>query len=306
MSSKSILETERLTLREFLLDDAPFILTLVNTPEWLKFIGDKNVHSIEDAEQYLISGPIKSYTDNGFGLSTVILKSSNQPIGMCGLVNRESLEDIDIGFALLSEYEGYGYAYEIASATMRRAKETLGIQKVVAITDANNISSIKLINKLGLQFEKTVHLAINDSALLFTPSNVEKDKEEIDKLTNTFFSLFTNKDNAIPNVTEIKTLFIPRGMIISNTGENISIYNLDEFIKPREKLLSDGTLTDFSERELNSTTEIFGNIAQRFCFYEKSGVLNGNAFETRGMKTIQFVKVNAVWKMSSVAWSDEM
>jgi RimJ/RimL family protein N-acetyltransferase len=169
MSYNNILETERMVLRQFCLDDASFILTLVNTPSWIAFIGDKNIHSIEAAEQYLIDGPMKSYAANGFGLSAVISKETNSPIGMCGLVNRDSLEDIDIGFALLPQYTGHGYAYEVASATMHHAKHSLGIQKVIAITDPKNISSIKLINKLGLQFEKTVELGINDSALLFSP-----------------------------------------------------------------------------------------------------------------------------------------
>lgn len=225
---------------------------------------------------------------------------------MCGLVNRESLEDIDIGFALLPEYAHLGYAYEIASATIRYAKNVLGINKVVAITDASNTSSIKLLNKIGLQFEKTVSLAINDSALLFSPADTSKDQGEIDVLITRFFNLFTNKNGAVPNVTDIKNIFIPEGIITSNTGEKAEIYDLDSFISPREKMLSDGTLTDFSEREISHTTTIFRNVAQRFCLYEKSGILNGSSFETRGMKTIQLVKVNGTWKISSVAWSDEV
>jgi len=305
MNDNNILETERLILREFNLEDAPFVLNLVNMPSWLAFIGDKNVHSIEDAKQYLTNGALKSYAENGYGLSAIILKDSKLPIGMCGLVKRDSLEDIDIGFALLSEYAGQGYAYEIASATLRHAKKVLGIKKIIAITNANNTSSIKLISKLGLQFEKTVNLSINDSALLFSPIDKVADLRKVDELTNKFFSLFTNKDGTTPNVANIKNLFIPEGMIISNTGETANIYTLDEFIKPREEMLTDGTLTEFTEREITSTTEIFGKIAQRFCFYEKSGNLNGMPFQTIGMKTIQFVKINDTWKMSSVAWSDE-
>lgn len=169
MMPKIILETGRLVLREFNLDDAPFILKLVNSPSWLEFIGDRNIHTIEDAKNYLISGPMDSYKKNGFGLSAVLLKD-NTLIGMCGLVNRETLDDIDIGFALLPEYFGKGYAYEIAAATMHHAEGVLNIDKVVAITDADNASSIKLLNKLGLQFEKKIALAINDSALLFAPN----------------------------------------------------------------------------------------------------------------------------------------
>ena len=169
MEPKIILETERLVLQEFNVDDAEFILTLLNTPGWLEYIGDKNVRSVEDAVNYLENVPIKSYRENGFGLWLTLLKNNSTPIGMCGLIKRESLDDIDIGFALLPEYSKLGYAYEIAHATINYAKHSLGINKVVAITDSNNVSSIKLLNKLGLQFEKTLKLSENDIVLLFSP-----------------------------------------------------------------------------------------------------------------------------------------
>jgi len=163
-----ILETERLILSTFSLNDAPFVLKLVNTPSWLQFIGDRNIHSIGDAEQYLSQGPIKSYAENGFGLSLVILKDENIPIGMCGLVNRDTLKDIDIGFALMPQYTDKGYAYEIASATMEYAKSVLKMEKIVAITDANNTSSIKLLNKLGLHYEKMISLNTSELVQLYS------------------------------------------------------------------------------------------------------------------------------------------
>lgn len=164
-----ILETERLDLREFSIDDAEFILTLLNTPAWLEYIGDKNVRTIEDAVNYLEKGPIKSYHENGFGLWLILLKDKSTPIGMCGLVKRESLDDIDIGFALLPEYSKLGYGYEITDATINYATHVLQINKIVAITNSNNIPSIKLLNKLGLQFEKTLTLSENNTVLLFSP-----------------------------------------------------------------------------------------------------------------------------------------
>lgn len=170
---KIILETKRLILREFRVDDAEFILNLLNTPGWLKYIGDKNVRTREDAVSYLENGPIKSYKENGFGLWMTLLKNTKTPIGMCGLINRDSLEDIDIGFALLPEYSNSGYGYEIAQATMDYAYDSLGIRKVVAITNSNNIRSIKLLNKLGLHFERKIKLSDDDLVLLFTPQNMK-------------------------------------------------------------------------------------------------------------------------------------
>ncbi len=190
---------------------------------------------------------------------------------MCGLIKRESLDDIDIGFALLPEYSKLGYAYEIAYATINHAKHVLGIEKVVAITDSNNVPSIKLLNKLGLQFEKSLNLSENDTVLLFLPLSATQDRLEIGALTARFFELFTNKDGKVPNLKDIKSIFIPNGILISNTEHTPIIYDIDGFIKPREKMLTDGTLTNFCEREISHSTEIFGNIAQRFSLYEKSG-----------------------------------
>jgi len=305
MEPKKILETERLVLREFNIEDAEFIVTLLNTPGWLKYIGDKNVRTFEDAVNYLENGAIKSYKENGFGLWLTSLKNNSAPIGMCSLINRESLDDIDIGFALLPEYSKSGYGYEIAHATINYAKHVLRIDKVIAITDSNNIPSIILLNKLGLQFEKTLNLSENDTVLLFSPLNATQDKLKIDALTTRFFDLFTNKNGRVPNVKEIKSIFISKGILMNNTEDTPIDYDLDGFIKPREEILTNGTLANFCEREISHNTELYGNIAERFSLYEKSGELNGKYFETKGMKTIQFVKVKREWKMSSIAWSDE-
>lgn len=165
----TILETERLLLREFNADDAGFILVLVNNPTWLLYIGDRNIRTLDDARHYLVNGPIKSYFVNGFGLFHVSLKEDNTPIGMCGLIKRHGLENVDIGFALLPHYAGKGYAYEIAAATMDHAKKKLGLEKIVAITSEDNTHSIKLLNKIGLHFEKMIKLADdNEELMLFT------------------------------------------------------------------------------------------------------------------------------------------
>lgn len=161
------LSTDRLILRAFTLDDVDFIIQLLNTPGWLQFIGDRGVKTVSDAEAYLLNGPMKSYQVNGFGLSMVALKSDGRPIGMCGLIKRDMLEDVDIGYALLPEFAGQGYAFEIASATLDYAKKDLGFSRIVAITDPQNSHSIRLLEKLGLRFEKMVKLADDDKEIMF-------------------------------------------------------------------------------------------------------------------------------------------
>lgn len=134
----------------------------------------------------------------------------------------------------------------------------------------------------------------------------KNDRQEIDNLTTVFFDIFTNANGRVPNLGKIRDLFISEALIICNNNGSPEIYNLEEFITPRAKLLTNGTLMDFLEREISHETKIFRNVAHRLSLYEKSGLLNGIAFKAKGVKTIQFVKVNTRWKMSSVAWTDEI
>ena len=163
---KLILETDRLKLREFGLDDTKFIIELVNSPGWLKFIGDRNIKTKADAKNYLKYGPMKSYLENGYGLFMVEKKDDNTPIGMCGIIRRDNLEHPDIGFAFLPSYNGQGYAYEIASATLEYAKKVLKIPEILAITVGDNVKSIALLEKIGLKFIKKIHLKDDKEELL--------------------------------------------------------------------------------------------------------------------------------------------
>src|ERR1700752_370154 len=148
------LETDRLLLRPVTPDDAPFALTLLNEPSFLRFIGDKKVRNLEDARQYLLTGPIASYKRNGFGLLLVELKDSNIPAGMCGLLKREELPDPDIGFAFVPDYWGRGFAFEAASAVLKDARERLKLNRILAIVSPDNDASIKLLERLGLNFQR--------------------------------------------------------------------------------------------------------------------------------------------------------
>jgi RimJ/RimL family protein N-acetyltransferase len=150
----TVLETERLILRHFNLDDAPFVLTLLNEPSFLQYIGDKKVRTLDDARQYIINGPRASYERHGFGLYRVELAGSNTPIGMCGLLKRDELPDPDIGFAFLPDYWNKGFAFEAATAVLTHAREQLKLHRVLAIVNPDNDASIKLLEKLGLRFER--------------------------------------------------------------------------------------------------------------------------------------------------------
>lgn len=167
-----ILITGRLTLRELTIEDTAFIIELLNSPGWLQFIGDRNVRTTGEATNFLLNGPIKSYRDNGFGLSLVAMKADNTPIGLCGLLKRATLQLPDIGFALLPGFDGKGYAYEIASALLTHAKANWNAAQVCAIVMPSNQPSIKLIEKLGLKQSGTYLTDDKKELLLFTADSL--------------------------------------------------------------------------------------------------------------------------------------
>ncbi len=150
----TILETSRLNLCELTPEDAPFIFELLNSPRWLEFIGDRGIKTLDDAVNYIENGPKKSYSKNNFGLYAVKLKDQDIPIGINGLIKRDSLEDIDIGFAFLPQYEGKGFAFESSEAILADAKANKNLKRIVAITEKGNTKSIQLLQKSGFIFEK--------------------------------------------------------------------------------------------------------------------------------------------------------
>jgi RimJ/RimL family protein N-acetyltransferase len=157
----NIIETERLALRQFTAEDAPFIFELVNEPSFIQNIGDRNVRSLADAVKYIENGPVTSYARNGFGLYLVQLKESGESIGMCGLIKRPALDDVDIGYAYLPKFWSKGYAVEAASAVKEQA-HGLGLKRLVAIVDPANAGSIRVLEKLGMKFEKMIRLSADD------------------------------------------------------------------------------------------------------------------------------------------------
>jgi RimJ/RimL family protein N-acetyltransferase len=165
-----VLETERLVLRPLTLDDAPFVLELLNDPDWLRFIGDKGVRTREDARHYIETGPFDSYARNGFGMLLVERKKDGAPAGLCGLVRRDVLPGPDLGYALLPAYRGLGYAREAAEAVLRFARETARLDRIHAITNPTNARSIGVLEHFGFQFERMLRLSETDEVRLYARS----------------------------------------------------------------------------------------------------------------------------------------
>lgn len=153
-----MIETARLCLRELTVDDAGFVIAQLNDPDFIRNVADRGVRTAEAARTYLIDGPLASYRRHGFGLWLVEMKDSRAPIGICGLIKRDSLPDVDLGYAFLPPFRRQGFALEAAAATMDFGR-TLELTRVVAIVSPNNADSIKLLGKLGFCYERRMRLA---------------------------------------------------------------------------------------------------------------------------------------------------
>lgn len=158
IAGDGVLTGDRIQLRRLACTDAEFIVELLNEPSFKEFIGDKDVHDLAGAHRYLSEGPIGSYERHGFGLFLVSARADNAPLGICGLVKRESFEDPDLGFAFLRRHWSNGYALEAARAVMNYADEVLQLPRVIAMADLENVASVNLLEKLGFHFEQMVRM----------------------------------------------------------------------------------------------------------------------------------------------------
>ena len=295
MSSNQYLKTDRLTLKVIEETDSQFILKLVNTNGWVTFIGDRNVHDNHEAINY-----IKKIVFDDKITYWIVQLLDQTKIGIITLIKREYLQHYDIGFAFLPDFQGNGYAYEASKAVLNHLINTTDYQTILATTIPSNTSSIKLIEKLGLTFYKT-DLQQNKELSLYS---LDLDKLKIDKVIKKFFSAFTN--NGIkPRLNLVYDTCLDAAILLKNTNGMCEVYDLQSFITPRAELLTNGTLQNFEEYEVDEKTVITRNIAQRFSQYQKEGILNGNHFSEKGSKMFQMVKVNTAWKICNVIWDDE-
>lgn len=159
------LHTARLTLRPFTEDDAAFILDLVNDADWLRFIGDRQVHRLDDARRYLRDGPMAMQARLGHSLCCVERRSDGTALGMCGLLKRDSLDDVDLGFAFLPAARGQGHAREAAAAVLAHGLGPLGLQRIVAISDVDNVASARVLEGVGFRFERLLPAGADGKSL---------------------------------------------------------------------------------------------------------------------------------------------
>lgn len=162
MAIRPELETARLTLRRFAYDDAPFIVELLNQPSFIRNIGDRGVRNADDARRYLRDGPMAMYEQFGFGLWRASRRSDDAFVGMCGLLKRDILPDVDIGYAFLPEHWGQGYAFEAADATLAHGAGKFGLKRIIGVVSDHNAASIRVLEKIGMRFERMYPMHPNE------------------------------------------------------------------------------------------------------------------------------------------------
>jgi RimJ/RimL family protein N-acetyltransferase len=293
---QSPLFSERLSITALSTTDVKFISELVNTEGWLKFIGDRKIHSLVDARSF-----IQNIIDSpGISYWVVRLRQDDTAAGIISLIKRDHLEHPDIGFAFVPSFTNHGYAYEAAKIVLTHFIGNTEHPFVFGVAVAENTASIGLLKKLGFQFQKEIEVK-KEKSLVYVLS---KDRFYITEITRQFFDSFTNKESSTPKLDTLKSICTPEVRIVNINGSEV-IYNLNSFLEPRKKILTDGTLVEFEEKEVYEKTNIIQNIAHRHSKYEKSGILNGRKFKQTGHKLFQFIKTNQDWKIKSVIWEDD-
>lgn len=290
---KQVYTSERLILNPIHISDAAFILRLVNSPGWLEFIGDRKITDTAGAIKYIEN--IDNNSDSFFWV--VFDKVNQQPLGVVSLIQRTFLPCPDIGFAFLAEFGKQGYAFEAASCILQELLENSQHKTILATTLTTNTNSKRLLERLGLIYIQNI-TADGEELMLYTSN---KDQTEIDLLIEAYYAFFKNTNRDWEMIQRFFTAHAPITKVFQG---NIEQLDVAAFLAPRRELLTDGTLTDFSEVEIKRHTQIEGGIAQRFSAYQKNGLWNGKLYAGSGTKSFQLVKTTQGWKIHSLLWDD--
>jgi len=307
-----ILETDRLRLRWFTESDtdADFLRALLNDPGWLANIGERNVRTRRQARAWIATRHTAPYGRLGFGFWAVERKSDGVLVGMCGLVKRDTLMEVDVGYALMPAFRGHGYAREAAAACVRYAQDVLGLPEVWGITGPANAASAAVLQHIGLHDAGVTRLVGEERETRVFKSRraaLGDDRTQIDALTRRFLAAFTNRGGVVPALPALPHYFMLDATVrVADPLGTVVTTGLHGFIAPRAELLASGRLVDFEEHEIESRTEIRGAIAQRWLRYAKRGTLDGAPFEGGGTKALQFVRTVRDWKIASLLWTDDV
>lgn len=309
---KYILQTKRLILRGFITADAPFILELVNSPGWLQFIGNRNIKSTEQAIAYLENGPIKSYTENGFGLAMVETKDGKIPIGMCGILKRYNLDHPDIGFAFLPQFMGKGYAFEIANATLAYATGQLQLPTIYAITVPYNIRSIGLLEKIGLKFIKKIRSPENEELLLYSNWKIiiktkimAENKTKITKESVTDFIAAVEDEEKRNDSKTLMKIFTDATKEKAALWNNAVIgFGTFHYQSEKSKQAGDWFMTGFSPRKQYITVYIISGVNKYPGLLKNLGKFKASAGSCLNIKRLADINIDVLKQLISESIAD--
>ena len=230
----------------------------------------------------------------------------------------------EVGFAFARDHHGHGYAAEAADAMLRMGFEGLGLHRISAVCIAENHASAKLLQRLG--FNRQGRLVDNvwfkdrwATQLIFAltgdewrerdsegspPVALRSDVAAIGDLVRCFFAAFTSGDRAESGIEALRAAMLPDAIVVRTCGQTPTVYGVESFLAPRHRLLTDGSLTEFTEQAGRGRIDVFGDIGHWFGHYTKDGLLHGEPYPGAGMKSIQFVRTAAGWRISAAAWDD--
>jgi RimJ/RimL family protein N-acetyltransferase len=303
-----VLTTERLRLRWFAPGDEAYVLEQLQQDSWKLNINDPGVRDLAAAKFWMDEKLLRLYWEKGLGLWAVERASDGALVGMCGILQRDYLPVPDIGYALLPRFWGQGYAREAAKACLDYAREVLGEPRLMASTAPSNDASGRLLEGLGLRYLETTQFAgveglskVYSTAEAPTPD----DDERITDLLRRFFAVFNNQDGRSPNLAALPYMLAPQALISRADDAGLHRLSAEEFVLPRAELLRPGgRLQQFDEAIVEQRIARHGRIAQAWLRYRKQGLLDGQAFEAEGFKTVQLLNTGRRWQIAAVAWED--
>ncbi|MCV2351355.1 GNAT family N-acetyltransferase [Paucibacter sp. Y2R2-4] len=302
------MKTERLLLRWFAPGDEAHVLAQLQEDSWKLNINDPGVRELEAARFWMQEKLLKPYWGAGLGLWLVARSSDGVAVGMCGLLQRDYLPVPDIGYAFLPSFWGQGYAREAAQACRDYGREVLGEPRLMATTATFNEASGRVLEAIGMQHVDTRQFEGVEglSKVYATGPALEPRSEEqqISDLLQRFFRVFNNQDGRLPALAALPYMLLPQALICRADDGGLQQMTLQQFVEPRYELLMGGRLQQFDESITEQRLDRQGRVAQAWLRYRKAGVLDGQAFEAFGQKTVQLVKTGRRWQIAAVAWED--
>ncbi|MEJ6005863.1 GNAT family N-acetyltransferase [Paucibacter sp. AS339] len=307
-----VLKTERLRLRWFAPGDEAFLLEQLQEETWKRNISDPGVTDLEAARVWMVEKLLVWHWPRGLGLWAVERASDGELMGMCGLLQRDYLPVPDIGYAFLPRYWGQGYAREAAQACRDYAHEVLGEPLLMASTATFNDDSGRLLEAIGMRHVDTRQLGENHELSklyqLGEAAPASSDEAKITALLQRFFKLFDNRDGRLAPLAAVPFFMLPRTLISRGSPPDEAAepqqMSVQQFLLPRLELLRGGRLQQFSEWVTEQRIEVSGQVAQVWLRYRKAGLMDGEAFEGEGHKSLQLLKTRFGWRIAALAWQD--